>query len=303
MQTKIGPLPSSKSASVFSSFTPGAGCTADNSSTSLGPSALYTDTSGFQFLERPAYNRSWWAQGQLWPSEYSKRLLSCGHLLARRTAAPDSFAAFPGWDFSFSGGCDASGEPGGIMSQSFQRPMGVGLQANTTVMQMIHRREISPGDPRGNDSVVMDDAFVASFSDLTADVPGYLLSRQVRPVGLDTPASGCEGNTAMRFSSDTRRSLLDSSSTPSPCTPPCCQPSEPTLGLLVQLRRLSRFHARSTCTLSFAATCGTLTRPSLLGLVAPSAVRTACASSSSLELWARRRSISPAGCGVQRCPT
>lgn len=45
--------------------------------------------------------------------------------------------------------------------------------------QMIHRREISPGDPRGNDSVVMDDVFVASFSDATSDSSAYLLGRQV----------------------------------------------------------------------------------------------------------------------------
>ena len=44
---------------------------------------------------------------------------------------------------------------------------------------MIHRREISPGDPRGNDSVVMDDAFVASLADSTADLSAYLFSRQV----------------------------------------------------------------------------------------------------------------------------
>ena len=43
--------------------------------------------------------------------------------------------AFPGWDFTFSGGCDGGDSPAGVVSQSFQRPMGVGLQANTTVMQ------------------------------------------------------------------------------------------------------------------------------------------------------------------------
>ena len=159
-QTRMGPLPATGlgGGSYVSALTPGAGCGAPGATSRL--SAFSTDASGFQVLQRPAFNATLYAQGQVYP-------------------------AWPGWDWRF-GSCDGSGggagEQPGLLAHMLQRPTGAAVQSNSTAWTMLHRRLLNPTDPRGNDSAVVDDAatwFLVDGADAAAGGRELLLRRQV----------------------------------------------------------------------------------------------------------------------------